>query len=139
MDDAHAQALAAGLNQILGTSLGAIVTTAAHSGEEPAVGYVKGAGTDAHHDYGAEFLVAPAGYFRGLELRSRVVVLSPAQAARVKQARGVFFPIRITTFEVNRAGDEGVLVWNTGWAGGTMRLKKVDGVWKVERGSEWIT
>lgn len=140
VDDANrALALANALNQILGESLGAIVATAAHSGGEPAQGYALGAGTDVHNDSGAEFLVAPADYFRGIVLQRRVIVLSPAQAARVGRARGVFYPIRISVFEIDRASDQGILVWGAGWTGGTFRLKKVDGVWHAEALSRWIT
>lgn len=135
----HAAALAVALNEVAGKSLGAIVTTAAHSGGEPAQGYALGSGSDAHHAGGATFLVAPARYFGGIDLRERVVVLSPRQAEAMAAVRGVFYPIRIVQFEVARSGDSGVLVWSAGWAGGTFVLKKIDGQWKAESTSSWIT
>lgn len=137
--DAHGEALAVALDRILGRSLGAIVTTAAHAGGEPADGHAIGAGTDARHDAGTTFLVAPAAYFSGLALRERVVVLTPAQAERIGRARGGFHPIGISLFEVSRTGDLGVLVWSAGWTGGTLILRRVNGVWQAEATSEWIT
>ncbi len=137
--DARSEALAVALDRILGRSLGAIVTTAAHAGGEPADGYAIGAGTDARHDAGTTFLVAPAAYFSGLALRERVVVLTPAQAERIGRARGGFHPIGISLFEVSRTGDLGVLVWSAGWTGGTLILRRVNGVWQAEATSEWIT
>lgn len=137
--DRHAESLAASLNQLMGKSIGAIITTSAHAGGEPAQGYSAGTGTDVHDANGATFVVAPAQYFGSIDLQQRVIVLSPSQAKAVAKTRGVFLPIRIIQFEVSRSGDQGVMVWSSGWAGGTFLLHKIDGKWKVEVTSSWIT
>ncbi len=137
--DERAMALAAALNQILGKSLGAIVTTAAHSGGEPSQGYALGSGTDTHNEAGAEFLVGPAGYFKGIDVQHRVVVLTPAQAEQVETIRGSFMPIEISVFEINREATEGVLVWSAHWTGESLRLRKVNGKWTAEAKGGWIT
>ncbi len=137
--DARSEALAVALDRILGRPLGAIVTTAAHTGGEPANAHAIGAGTDVRHDAGATFLVAPAASFSGLALRQRVVVLTPAQAERIGKARGGFHPTGISLFEVSRRGDLGVLIWSAGWTGGTLILRRVNGMWQAEATSEWIT
>lgn len=135
----YSEPLALVLNQILGKSLGAIVTTAAHAGGEPAQGYALGLGTAAQGTEGTTFLVAPAAYFCGISLQHRVIVLTPAQQSALAAARGVFYPIQISKFELSRDGSQGVVVWSATFTGGTLLLKKVNGQWTMEEAGRWIT
>lgn len=135
----YSEPLALVLNQILGKSLGAIVTTAAHAGGEPAQGYALGLGTAEQGADGTTFLVAPAAYFCGISLQHRVIVLTPAQQSALAAARGVFYPIQILRFELSRDGSQGVVVWSATFTGGTLLLKKVNGQWTMKEAGRWIT
>jgi hypothetical protein len=133
-----ADAMAAGLNEIFGESFGAIITTDATDGQ-PGKTYALGAGTDAYNAASTRFLAGPPGYFAGLSLKSRVIVLDPALLSRLSSARGKSFAMGINTFEVSHDGNMALMVWSTGWAGGTFLLKQRDGKWETEALSSWIT
>lgn len=134
----QAAAMSTLLNELLGKSFGAIVTTSAHRSEEPASGYVAGTGTDVHHEAGATFLVVPAAYLSGIETRQRMIALSPMQAERLQHTRNAL-PLRITFFEISRSGDRGIATWTAGWTGGTFLLTKNGESWTLKSISHWIT
>jgi hypothetical protein len=131
-------ALAQVLNRMFGRSLGAIVTTDAASAM-PEQAYALGAGTDRRDDAGAMFVVAPAEYFSAIDLRGRMIVLSPAQAKRLKEHRGLMFSTNIATFEVKHDGTQAIVVWSAGWTGGTELLTWKNGKWVSQSLQSWIT
>jgi hypothetical protein len=133
-----ADAMAAGLNKIFGESLGAIITTDAADGR-PGRTYAIGVGTDAYNAASTRFMAAPPAYFAGLALKSRVIVLDPAQLDRLSEARGTSFAMGIETFEVSHDGTTAIMVWSTGWAGGTYLLKRRGDGWEIDELAGWIT
>lgn len=135
----YATPLVVVLRELFGTSLGAIVTTSATT-SGPLQPTRLGTGeTDEYNDAGTSFMRAPAAYFEGIQLRQRVIVLNEAQAEALTHARGTFFPSSIATFVMSHDGTQALVVWSNGWTGGVLVFNKVDGSWKTETLSHWIT
>ncbi|HEU4670091.1 MAG TPA: hypothetical protein VFR91_05265 [Dyella sp.] len=136
--DAHASALAAVLNRLVDRSLGAIVTTSA-TALDPSDAH---AITDSRDRYNAArtlFIQAPAAYFAGIAAHARIIVLSPGQATALSKARGITFNMSMPVFEVSHDGRQALVVWSSGWAGGTFLLHRDGAGWKVEALQSWIT
>lgn len=70
----------------------------------------------------ATFLVADPGLLAPLAARGRIIVLSPAQVERLRRERGVFLPIHISLFVLDRRSRRGLLVWSARWTGGQIEL-----------------
>ncbi|HVK53096.1 MAG TPA: hypothetical protein VM469_15295 [Pseudoxanthomonas sp.] len=131
-------ALAAGLNEIFGESLGAVVTSNARD-NQPGRRYAMGGDTDAYHADRSQFMAGPSASFAGLSLKHRVIVLAKEQRVQMSQARGVQFVMGVSRFQLSHDGTMALMVWSTGWAGGTLRLTRVGDSWQVERLGGWIT
>jgi hypothetical protein len=117
-----------------------VITTHAHApGADPAQAGSIGAGSAARNEFGVVFLQAPTDVLAAMSSRSPVIVLGADQVARLRKARGAFYPIAIGGFAINRAGDEGAVWWSAGWTGGSFRLHKRDGRWQAETQGAWIT
>lgn len=136
--DPHAPALVAVLSNLFGKSLGAIVTTSA-TGTDPGQAYAITGSTDNYNSAGATFIEAPAAYFSGIAMRGRMIVLNKQQAAALQKARGISFTMSIPVFEVSHDGSKALIVWSSGWVGGTYLLTWDKGGWKVETLQRWIT
>jgi hypothetical protein len=126
--------------EAIGAEFGAVITTHAHApGADPAQAGSIGAGSAARNEFGVVFLQAPTDVLAAMSSRSPVIVLGADQVARLRKARGAFYPIAIGGFAINRAGDEGAVWWSAGWTGGSFRLHKRDGRWQAETQGAWIT
>lgn len=136
--DLHASALVAVLANLFDKSLGAIVTTSA-TGAEPAQAHAITGSTDNYNSARAIFIQAPAAYFSGVAMRGRMIVLNTQQAAALEKARGRFFVMSMPVFEVSHDGKQALVVWSSGWSGGTYLLTKQGDQWKVEPLQSWIT
>lgn len=131
--------LAAWLQQFYGKSLGAIVTTSAVA-SRPAEATALGSGeTDLKNQSGALFMQAPAGYFAGIHLDKRVLVFDAELMKRYSKVRGLVFCMQVPVFVVSHDGNKVLLVYSSGWAGGTVLLTRKDGRWVSESLSSWIT
>ena len=137
-DDAHASALAAVLNQLFDNTLGAIVTTTA-TAAEPADAHAITGESDRYNDDKALFIQAPAAYFSGITVHGRMIVLNPEQAEALSKARGLVFITSMPVFEVSHDGTKALVVWSSGWSGGTFLLHRDGSGWKVEELQSWIT
>lgn len=136
--DPHAPALVAVLTDLFDKSLGAIVTTSA-TGTEPAQAHAISSSTDNYNSARAIFIRAPATYFSGVAMHGRMIVLSTQQAATFGKARGRFFVMSMPVFEVSHDGKRALVVWSSGWSGGTYLLTRQGDHWKVEPLQNWIT
>lgn len=136
--DPHASALVAVLTNMFDTSLGAIVTTSA-TGPDPAQAYALTSNTDNYNIARAIFIQAPAAYFSGVALHGRMIVLDAQRAAALQKARGQLFVMSIPIFEVRHDGKQALVVWSSGWVGGTYLLTKQGDKWKAEAIRSWIT
>lgn len=136
--DPHASALVAVLSNLFDKSLGAIVTTSA-TGADPAQAYAITGSTDNYNSARAIFVQAPAAYFSGVAMRGRMIVLDTQQVAAFQKARGRFFVMSMPVFEVSHDGKQALVVWSSGWSGGTYLLTWQGGQWKAESLQDWIT
>jgi hypothetical protein len=98
-----------------------------------------GGDTDAYHADRSQFMAGPSASFAGLSLKHRVIVLAKEQRVQMSQARGVQFVMGVSRFQLSHDGTMALMVWSTGWAGGTLRLTRVGDNWQVERLGGWIT
>lgn len=139
VQDRHAAPLVAILQRLFNKSLGAIVTTSA-TADRPEQPYALGSGeSDRYNSSRAIFVQAAPAYFSGVSLSGRMIVLDVDQMKRLSAARGLFFCMTIPHFEVSHDGNEALVVWSSGWAGGTFFLTKRNGIWHVESLGGWIT
>lgn len=137
--DRHAAPLVAVLQRLFDKSLGAIVTTSA-TADRPGRTHALGSGeSDRYNSSRAIFVQAPAAYFSGVSLRGRMIVLDEDQVQRLSKARGLFFCTSIPQFEVSHDGNEALVVWSSGWAGGTFFLTRQGNAWRIESLGRWIT
>ncbi len=67
------------------------------------------------------------------------IVYGEADMERLKRFSPDFHGISMPRIVFNRAHDRGYAKWSTGWAGGTFRLKLVNGNWAFDTISGWIT
>ncbi len=131
-------AMAAVLNKISGEESGAII----HEVRRPPndlMDLFAGIKTGVLTRERTLFVVADRARFRGLIPAHRTIVFSPEELERVQKKFGPLFAIELPVFILDPAKERGYVVWNARWKGGTLRLIKVNGEWKVEHSSEWIT
>ncbi len=136
--DPHASALVAVLTNMFDKSLGAIVTTSATS-TQPEQAYALTGNTDNYNIARAIFIQAPAAYFAGVAVHGRMIVLDAQRGAALQKARGQLFVMRIPIFEVSHDGKQALVVWSSGWVGGTFLLTRQGDKWKTEAIQSWIT
>ena len=72
-------------------------------------------------------------------MHGRMIVLNTQQAAALEKARGRFFVMSMPVFEVSHDGEQALVVWSSGWSGGTYLLIRQGDQWKVEPLQSWIT
>lgn len=85
------------------------------------------------------FVVADRQQFRGLTPPRRTIVLSPGELEKAQETFGPIFAIEFPVFILDPEKKRGYVVWTEHWKGGSLKLKNVNGEWKVEVVSEWIT
>jgi len=59
--------------------------------------------------------------------------------AKLRRMSPDFHPVSFGKIVFNRAHDRGYFVWSSGWTGGTVRLRLVNGEWALEEISHWIS
>ncbi len=87
---------------------------------------------------GSNHPIAPAD-FHCLATDRLTIVYGPDDIARLQRHTPDFRTVKLPAIVYNRARDRGYLVWSAGWTGGTFRLRLVDGAWKFDVISSWIT
>jgi hypothetical protein len=68
-----------------------------------------------------------------------MIVYGDADLPELQRFRPDFHAIEVPRIVFNRAHDRGYVQWSAGWAGGTFRLRLVDGRWVFDSISEWVT
>ncbi len=68
-----------------------------------------------------------------------MIVYSAADLERLSRMTPDFHAVKLNKIIYNRAHDRGYLIWSSGWTGGTIRLRRVQGEWKLDQLSSWIT
>lgn len=77
--------------------------------------------------------------FRCLKATRPVLVFNDAALEAMKPLSPDFHAIDMPPIIFNRDKTRGFVSWSTGWAGGTMRLRLIDGRWKIDDIGQWIT
>lgn len=77
--------------------------------------------------------------FRCLKTERPVLVFSDAALKAMKTLSPDFHAIDMPSIIFNRDKTRGFVNWSTGWAGGTLRLRLVDGHWQIDNIRQWIT
>ncbi|HEY1604682.1 MAG TPA: hypothetical protein VGF77_03715 [Allosphingosinicella sp.] len=68
-----------------------------------------------------------------------MIVYSAADLQRLRRMTPDFHAVKLDKIIYDRARDRGYIVWSSGWTGGTIRIRRVGGEWKLETISSWIT
>lgn len=85
------------------------------------------------------FLIGDRQDYACLTPRRMIIVYNKADLEAMKQFTPDFHALDIPHIVFNRAHDRGFVRWSTGWAGGTYRLRRVEGKWLFDAISSWIT
>jgi hypothetical protein len=90
-------------------------------------------------DQRTTFIVGSRPDFRALLPSQRVIVLTNTEMEAAIGKFGQHFPIRLSLFVLDHEEQCGYVIWSASWVGGSLSLKKEDGVWSVTTVSSWIT
>lgn len=85
------------------------------------------------------FLIGDRQDYACLTARRMIIVYDKADLDAMKQFTPDFRALDMPRIVFNRAHDRGFVRWSTGWAGGTYRLRRVEGKWLFDTISSWIT
>ena len=77
--------------------------------------------------------------FAGLNPDHMMLVYREEDLAKLRRMSPDFHPVSFGKIVFNRAHDRGYFVWSSGWTGGTVRLRLVNGEWALEEISHWIS
>ena len=85
------------------------------------------------------FLVGRRQDYACLASRRLIIVYDKTDIEAIRHFTPDFHALEMPRIVFNRAHDRGFVRWSTGWAGGTYRLRRVDGKWRFDSISSWIT
>ncbi|WJT00798.1 hypothetical protein [Novosphingobium humi] len=77
--------------------------------------------------------------FRCLSVKRPVLIYNDAALAMMKPLSPDFHAIEVPPITFNRNKTRGYVSWSTVWAGGTLRLRLIDGKWQIDDIRQWIT
>jgi hypothetical protein len=77
--------------------------------------------------------------FAGLNPGRMMLVYSPLDIEKLQRMTVDFHAVSFGKIIFNRAHTRGFFSYSSGWSGGTVRLVRVDGGWKLEEISSWIS
>jgi hypothetical protein len=77
--------------------------------------------------------------FHCLKVDRPVLVFNTAAIEAMKPLSPDFHAIDMPPIIFNRDKTRGFVSWSAGWAGGTLRLRLIDGRWKIDDIRQWIT
>lgn len=123
------------LGRITGASGAAIVEPVDRPAGEIMTG-LRGAAAGADQPL---FLIGDRRDYACLTSRRMIIVYDKADLEAMKQFTPDFHALDMPHIAFNRAHDRGFVRWSTGWAGGTYRLRRVEGEWVFDAISSWIT
>jgi hypothetical protein len=85
------------------------------------------------------FLIGRPQDYACLASRRLIIVYDKADIELIRRFTPDFHALEMPRIVFNRARDRGYVAWSMGWAGGTYRLRRVDGKWQFDSISSWIT
>ena len=127
------------LIQLLGRMTGASGTAIIEPVDRPAGELMTGVRGAAAAGDRPLFLVGNRQDYACLTSRRLIVVYDKADIAALKQFTPDFHALEMPRIVFNRAHDRGYVRWSAGWAGGTYRLRRLEGKWQFDEISSWIT
>jgi hypothetical protein len=77
--------------------------------------------------------------FLCLKVDRPVLVFNTAAIEAMKPLSPDFHAIEMPSIIFNRDKTRGFVSWSAGWAGGTLRLRLVEGKWKIDDIRQWVT
>jgi len=123
------------LGRITGDSEAAIVEPVDRQTGELATGWLRSTAAAEQ----PIFLIGKRQDFTCLSARRPIIVYGNADIEALQNFTPAFHALEVPRIIFNRAHDRGYVRWSTGWAGGTYRLRLVDGKWVFDSISNWIT
>lgn len=95
--------------------------------------------TAASSDRRPLFLSGDPADFACITADQPILVYTPAGMEKLRHFSPDFRTLEMPKIIFNRTLDRGFVRWSLGWTGGTLRLRWVDGAWKTDVISSWIT
>lgn len=89
------------------------------------------------HEQQTLFIHANAKIFQGIAPPTRLIFLDK-QSLQLKRTGGDFNPLRLDQIYINADGTDFFIVWNTGWTGGSFRIRLQGGEVDIENLGNWI-
>lgn len=89
------------------------------------------------HEQQTLFIHANAKIFQGIAPPTRLIFLDK-QSLQLKRKDGDFNPLRLDQIYINADGTDFFIVWNTGWTGGSFRIRLQDDEVDIENLGNWI-
>ncbi len=123
------------LGRMTGASTAAIVEPVDRPAGEMMTG-LRGAAAAADQPL---FLIGDRQDYGCLTSHRLIIVYDKAELGAMKQFTPDFHALDMPQIVFNRTHDRGFVRWSTGWAGGTYRLRRVEGRWLFDTISNWIT
>ncbi len=134
--DPDRAALIALLERLFSRGSGAIVEPVDRAAEAPLMAGWRRATASAERPV---FIQGDPSDYRCLRANRLMVVYSEADIAALERFRPDFHAVKVPPIVYNRDRDRGYVIYSLGWAGGTFRLRLVDGAWVFDEISSWIS
>lgn len=85
------------------------------------------------------FLLGRPEDYKCLRPARPMIIYSSQDIAALERTVPDFHAFELPSIVFNRAHDRGFVRWSTGWAGGTYRLRWLNGRWEYDSISSWVT
>lgn len=85
------------------------------------------------------FILGDAHDYSCLRPGRLMIIYSAGDLSELGRFHPDFHAVEVPRIVFNRTHDRGFVRWSAGWTGGTYRLRLVNGTWRVETISSWIT
>lgn len=85
------------------------------------------------------FLLGRPSDYTCLRPARPMIIYSPSDIDALRRTHPDFHVMQLPPIVFNRSRDRGFVHWSVGWAGGTYRLRWVNGKWEYDAISSWIT
>lgn len=123
------------LNKMTGRSGAAIVEPVDRAAGQLMVGWQRAAAASDQ----PLFLIGRPEDYSCLASKRLIIVYAKADIEAIDRFTPDFHALEMPRIVFNRTRDRGYVRWSTGWAGGTYRLRRVNGAWEFEAIGSWIS
>lgn len=123
------------LNRVTGPSNAAIVEPVDRASNQIMTGWQRAAAARNQ----PIFLLGQPEDYRCLAPKRLIIVYQPDDITAIERFTPDFHALELPPIVFNRTRDRGYVRWSTGWAGGTFRLRLVNGSWQFDTIESWIS